>query len=396
MADPKKMSVEEILAACRRMDGGGGEADDESSSQPPPAEVSSEPPELAEESPPSDKSPGPPTSGKKAGEMSVEEMIAAARAEKSGGASKPESKPAAAKQSAAPAGKKPSEMSVEEMLAAARAEKSKPAEKKAAKPAAAKPSAKKASPKASKSAAPASEGPRDTASILAAARKADKRGPMSKAEAAAKAEEAGDPPPQKKKGPVPPMPEKPAYARAAAPSREPEGETRRGFFGAFVGVFLGSSLAAGFSSLLVTNLLWLLGLARFMFPNILTEPPTNFKVGFPDDYGQGQVQTQFKAEFGVWIVRDEYEGQPQIFALQTVCTHLGCTPNWLEGEQKFKCPCHGSGFYKDGINFEGPAPRPLERFAIRLADDGQLEVDKSRKFLEEKGEWKDTASFVPV
>ena len=33
-------------------------------------------------------------------------------------------------------------------------------------------------------------------------------------------------------------------------------------------------------------------------------------------------------------------------------TALGCTPNWLEAEFKFKCPCHGSGFYISGINFE--------------------------------------------
>ncbi len=78
------------------------------------------------------------------------------------------------------------------------------------------------------------------------------------------------------------------------------------------------------------------------------------------------------------------------------CPHLGCTPNWLEGEQKFKCPCHGSGFYKDGVNFEGPAPRPLERYAIRVADDGQLEVDKSQTFNEEKGQWSDSASYVTV
>lgn len=394
MADPKKMSVEEILAACRRMDGGGGDAGEESSAE---TDKPAPPAQPASESESAAKPAAAGASGKKPSEMSVEEMIAAARAEKAGGADKPKAEPAESKPPAAAAGKKPSEMSVEEMIAAARAEKAKPAEKKAPKPAAAsKRAEKKASPKASKPAASVSEGPRDTASILAAARKADKRGPMSKAEAAAKAEAAGAPQDRKKKGPVLPMPEKPAYARQAAPRPEAEGETRRGFFGAFVGVFLGSSLAAGFSSLLVTHLLWLLGLARFMFPNILTEPPTKFKVGFPDDYAPGQVQTQFKAEFGVWIVRYEYEGQPEIYALQSVCTHLGCTPNWLEGEQKFKCPCHGSGFYKDGINFEGPAPRPLERFAIRIADDGQLEVDKSRKFLEEKGEWKDSASFVPV
>ena len=134
------------------------------------------------------------------------------------------------------------------------------------------------------------------------------------------------------------------------------------------------------------------GSLRFMYPNVLYEPPQQFKVGFPDDYQIGAVSTQFKDRYGVWVVRNE-EG---FYALTTVCTHLGCTPNWLDSEQKFKCPCHGSGFYKDGINFEGPAPRPLERYAIRVASDGQVEVDKSRKFQEEMGQWQDPASFVPV
>jgi hypothetical protein len=45
-------------------------------------------------------------------------------------------------------------------------------------------------------------------------------------------------------------------------------------------------------------------------------------------------------------------------------------------ENKFKCPCHGSGFYRDGTNFEGPAPRPLDRIKIALTMQGQLGVDK--------------------
>ena len=94
----------------------------------------------------------------------------------------------------------------------------------------------------------------------------------------------------------------------------------------------------------------------------------------------------------VWLVRDPNG----IYALSTVCTHLGCTPDWLEAAQKFKCPCHGSGYYKTGINFEGPTPRPLERFAISLADDGQILVDKSRKFQQEKGEWENPASFLTL
>jgi cytochrome b6-f complex iron-sulfur subunit len=142
--------------------------------------------------------------------------------------------------------------------------------------------------------------------------------------------------------------------------------------------------------------LWTLATARFMFPNILTEPPSRFKVGFPSEFPAGTVDERFKATNGVWIVNTDYNGVREIFALRTVCTHLGCTPNWLEGEQKFKCPCHGSGFYKDGINFEGPAPRPLERYAIRLADDGQLEVDKSKLFQEELGQWSDPSCFVSV
>ncbi|MBI4841314.1 MAG: Rieske (2Fe-2S) protein, partial [candidate division NC10 bacterium] len=38
-------------------------------------------------------------------------------------------------------------------------------------------------------------------------------------------------------------------------------------------------------------------------------------------------------------------------------------------------------------NFEGPAPRPLERVKISLSDDGQLVVDKSLKFRHDLGEW---------
>jgi cytochrome b6-f complex iron-sulfur subunit len=177
-------------------------------------------------------------------------------------------------------------------------------------------------------------------------------------------------------------------------SSSPSG--RRGFFATVYRATVGSALAIGFSSLVATHVMWLLGLARFMFPNVVIEPPSKFKVGFPDDYEPGQVATRFIAKFGVWIVRHRYEGRQQIYALRAVCTHLGCTPIWLDSEQKFKCPCHGSGFYKDGINFEGPAPRPLERFAIRIAADGQLEVDKSRMFQQELGQWEDPDSYVSV
>ena len=169
-------------------------------------------------------------------------------------------------------------------------------------------------------------------------------------------------------------------------------EDRRGF----LQIAMGSFLAVGFTALSVTGGLFTLGLARFFFPNVLAEPPSKFKVGFREGFPAGKVETKFVAQYGVWVVNGDFQGEQQIYALKTVCTHLGCTPSWLEAEQKFKCPCHGSGFYKDGVNFEGPAPRPLERYSIRIADDGQLEVDKSRTFQEELGQWADAASYVTV
>jgi cytochrome b6-f complex iron-sulfur subunit len=286
------------------------------------------------------------------------------------------------------------------MLAAARAQKkngdsaaaaaplAKPKTDGAAKPAAA---TAKASPKAAPAAV--ASGPKDTGSILAEARNPSKPGPMSKAEAALKAPaDKAAPKPAKPRIPVPPMPAKPEYAKPKAPREEAE-EGRRSFL---MGVLLGSFFAMGNVAMATTFGLWTLGTARFMFPNVLTEPPNKFKVGFPSSFTPGQVETKFVPQYGVWVVNWEYNGKPEIYALRTVCTHLGCTPNWLEGEQKFKCPCHGSGFYKDGINFEGPAPRPLERYAIRIADDGQLEIDKSKIFQEEIGQWNDPASYVVV
>tara|TARA_B100001123_G_C15204701_1_gene984768 strand:+ start:824 stop:1372 length:549 start_codon:yes stop_codon:yes gene_type:complete len=131
---------------------------------------------------------------------------------------------------------------------------------------------------------------------------------------------------------------------------------------------------------------------RFLFPNVLFEPPQSFKIGFPEEFEKGKVDIRFKKEYNVWIVRND-EG---IYALSTVCTHLGCTPNWLGTEKKFKCPCHGSGFRISGKNFEGPAPRPLERYKIYLAGDGQVIVDKTKSFKYEKGEWERDESFLKV
>ena len=113
---------------------------------------------------------------------------------------------------------------------------------------------------------------------------------------------------------------------------------------------------------------------RFLFPRVLFEPPSRINVGSPSEYPQGMVNTQYKDKYGIWIVRRR---DGQFLCLGAKCTHLGCIPNWLDSQKKFKCPCHGSGYYQNGENFEGPAPRPLDRYKISLSDNGQLVIDKS-------------------
>jgi cytochrome b6-f complex iron-sulfur subunit len=207
------------------------------------------------------------------------------------------------------------------------------------------------------------------------------------APAAAPASPAGAPAPAAR--PAAPLPAavtpKPAAAppAAAKPAAKPAAGgdmTRRGFF---------SWLGIAWLAFTGASAISLAQLGRFMFPGIVVEPPLSFKAGFPQDYGPG-VDERWKEKYGVWIVRDE----GQMYALIAICTHLGCPPNWLPAEEKFKCPCHGSGYYINGVNFEGPTPRPLERAAISISEDGQILVDKGRVFQYEKGQWTDPAAFL--
>jgi cytochrome b6-f complex iron-sulfur subunit len=203
-----------------------------------------------------------------------------------------------------------------------------------------------------------------------------------------KPQPAAEPPKPRLPG-KPPLPPKPADAMP-----------RRAFpIVALTGLLaiIATPFAAGWTMMAIIGGLWSLLTARFMMPNMVVELPSKFKIGPASDFPLGTVSEKFKASRGTWIVHsDAYNGENILYALISVCTHLGCTPNWLESEQKFKCPCHGSGFYISGINFEGPAPRPLERAGIRVSEDGMLEVDKSVKFQEELGQWADGKSYVEM
>lgn len=134
-----------------------------------------------------------------------------------------------------------------------------------------------------------------------------------------------------------------------------------------------------------------LGTLRFFFPRVLYEPAQKFIAGKPDDYQIGEVSTRMQKEQRVWMIRNE-QG---LYALISICTHLGCTPIWWPTEHRIKCPCHGSNFLVNGDNVAGPAPVPLFRAAISLDLAGNIVVDKSQQ-NNELGKRDEPPFFLPL
>mgnify|MGYP001563273351 CR=1 FL=1 len=186
---------------------------------------------------------------------------------------------------------------------------------------------------------------------------------------------------------LPPDARQAKVQEAAKKVKEEMDANRREFMGSaalatgWVAVGLGTGVSAGPA------------FVRFLMPNVLEEPDPRVRVGKLQRYlemAPGEVNEDYKPQ-GIWMVREE----TRIAALSIICTHLGCIPNWLPNDRKFKCPCHGSGYKPNGINFEGPTPRPLERFRI-FVEDGLIIVDKSKKFQFELGQWDQPGSFLMV
>lgn len=79
-----------------------------------------------------------------------------------------------------------------------------------------------------------------------------------------------------------------------------------------------------------------------------------------------------------WLSQPLINGEPAFVALYAVCTHLGCLPKWVDVNNRFECPCHGSKFQKSGLYIEGPAPRSMDRFRTVITfTDGSVEESNS-------------------
>ena len=122
-----------------------------------------------------------------------------------------------------------------------------------------------------------------------------------------------------------------------------------------LGLFLSTLLAA------VLNFFW---------PRVSRRPARSVQVGFPDDYRPGQVV--YHRGRKLFIIRDK----KGFLSLSARCTHLGCMVVWNRDHHMFLCPCHGGKFDVSGRNVEGPPPRPLDAFSLRLDNNGYLVVDR--------------------
>jgi Rieske Fe-S protein len=159
----------------------------------------------------------------------------------------------------------------------------------------------------------------------------------------------------------------------------------------------------GWLGFLVASAIALFQSVKFVQPNATYEDPPAFKpdgdLALPSNYAVGSTTVIIDKRV---VINRDADG---FYAISLICTHLGCTPRYFTdvtsdliqsgaqvprdpdtGQQAtranpilpgFKCPCHGSRYFRDADNFFGPAPRPMDRVSITKAKDGKLFIDRS-------------------
>lgn len=72
----------------------------------------------------------------------------------------------------------------------------------------------------------------------------------------------------------------------------------------------------------------------------------------------------------VFLLRQDEGGKASVSAFTASCPHLGCAVEFDAAEGQFECPCHVSGFAKDGRKLFGPSLRGLDALDVKLGDKG--------------------------
>lgn len=159
--------------------------------------------------------------------------------------------------------------------------------------------------------------------------------------------------------------------------------TRRKIIGLITGTF---ALFAAGTVAVITLPNTLFALWRRGWTSPIEEPSSLLRLGHPADFPIG-VDTRFLQSHRVFVVRNS----SRLYVIYGRCPHKGCTPDWVAADLKFRCPCHesrfcmGSAFDRNGINCEGPAPRPLDRAHVQVDAEGKVIADLSRLYESKDG-----------
>lgn len=140
---------------------------------------------------------------------------------------------------------------------------------------------------------------------------------------------------------------------------DPEPMPRRDFLG-----------LAALGSMAATLLFSLFGMLKLPKAAVSASPAKKFNVNLPENLAEGEAFVP--PGRNVAVFRDA-EG---VYAISTVCTHLGCIVK--TSKEGFDCPCHGSGFTPDGTVRKGPAPKPLPWLKVSKSGAGYA-VDEETK-----------------
>ena len=116
----------------------------------------------------------------------------------------------------------------------------------------------------------------------------------------------------------------------------------------------------------------LLGAVRLPMPSVFPESNAKVKIGPPDAFPKGSITNL--SHLNVWVFHDE----KGLYAISSVCTHLGCITARDSETGRFECPCHGSVFAANGKVVRGPAPSALHWLAMNIGPDGQIVLDRRR------------------
>jgi Rieske Fe-S protein len=101
---------------------------------------------------------------------------------------------------------------------------------------------------------------------------------------------------------------------------------------------------------------------------------------------RGNIQDGWETadvELGAAWVTKHADGKWTAFS--SICPHLGCAVDHVDGPDPFFCPCHSSYFTGDGAVKEGPSPRGLDALPVSVAD-GRVRVEFHRYVLNQKSQ----------